>query len=93
MPGAPQELSVAILRMRAQTSLGRGGRPERLPRLDSQFQQIREPARCQRTTVFGWTMARLSITRSLRERKAERSVGRRATRRRGIEPWRILARG
>src|SRR6266702_2768118 len=36
--GAPQEFSEAILRMRALTSRGRGGRPERSPRLDSQFQ-------------------------------------------------------
>jgi len=36
MRGAPQEFSVAILLMRARTSCGRAGRPERAPRRDSQ---------------------------------------------------------
>jgi hypothetical protein len=38
MRGAPQGFSVAILRMSARTSRGREGRPDRLPRRDSQFQ-------------------------------------------------------
>jgi hypothetical protein len=44
--GAPQEFSTAIFRIRARTSRGRGGWTERLPRLDSQFQQMRKQARC-----------------------------------------------
>jgi hypothetical protein len=39
-----------------------------------------------------WRRARFSITRWRRERMAEKSVGRRATRRRSIEPGRIQAR-
>ena len=38
MRGAPQGFSVAILRMSARTSRGRGGRPERSPRRDNQVQ-------------------------------------------------------
>ena len=40
-----------------------------------------------------WRRARFSSTRSRRERMAERSVGRRAARRRSIEPGRIQALG
>jgi hypothetical protein len=40
-----------------------------------------------------WRRARFSIARWRRERMAEKSVGRRATRRRSIEPGRILALG
>jgi len=36
MRGAPQWFSAAVLRMRPRTSGGRGGRPERLSRRDSQ---------------------------------------------------------
>jgi hypothetical protein len=38
MRGAPLGFSTAIFRMSARTSRGRGGRQDRLPRRDSQFQ-------------------------------------------------------
>src|SRR5262249_30163782 len=93
MRGAPHRgLASAIRWMRARTSGGRAGRPGPFRRL-FQVQNSLKPARCQRMTVSGWTMATASAQPCHRRESTtqkRRSHGRRrgrATVRRRMASW------
>jgi hypothetical protein len=70
--GAPQRrFSVAMRRMRARTSATMRGLPGR--RRGRRRQHPRNPSRCQRATVAGWTRTRASCQRGHQRRKHSQS--------------------
>ncbi len=85
---AHQSFSFANRRMRVCTSTGMGGRPG--PRFEMDRQYSRRPLRCQRTTVSGWTMTRVSFQPDqIRESRTQKV--RSASVIRGFGPFRVKA--
>jgi hypothetical protein len=82
---ARQSFSLANRRMRACSSVGIGGRPG--PRFEMDRQYSRNPLRCQRMTVSGCTMTRVSLhPNQIRDKKTQKVRSTEVIR--GLDPFR-----